>query len=70
MQYTNFHPFIYARRPNFCLMNVYFNFQFLQETLFAPELCLGEHSAAIEHNAFFSEILVLSTQDHLIVHVV
>lgn len=51
-------------------MNVYFNFQFLQETLFAPELCLGEHSAAIEHNAFFSEILVLSTQDHLIVHVV
>jgi len=27
-----------------------FIFQFLQVTQFAPQMCLGEHSAAVEHN--------------------
>ena len=58
VQYTDFHPFVYARRYNFWLINVYFNFQFLKEMLFAPELCLGEHSSVVEHNAFFRDSYV------------
>lgn len=63
----DFHWFIYVRRYNFWPINIYFNFQFLKEMLFAPRPCLGEHLPVVEHNAFFR---MLSTQDHLRVRVV